>query len=216
MYRIIFYCVFAVLFTQLHAQDPLRFQQEIEAFKIADDTTDYDDVILFTGSSSVRFWRSLEEDFPNVNVLNRGFGGSHFSDLIYFSDQLILQYLPKKIFIYEGDNDIAAGKSVDSIFMDAEYLIKKIRRTLPDAEIHFIAPKPSVARWELKDLYLTLIDKFRVWSAKDPKLYFVDVWTPMCDENGNVFTDIFITDNLHMNAKGYDIWEKVVRPYLDE
>ena len=177
-------------------------------------TTDYHDVILFTGSSSVRFWKSLEEDFPSVNVLNRGFGGSHFSDLIYFSDQLILQYLPQKIFIYEGDNDIGAGKTVDSVLMDAQYLVKKIRRTLPKSEIHLISPKPSVARWELKDKYLDFNSRLKKWCTHDPFLFYVDVWTPMVDDSGQVLIELFISDELHMNDKGYDIWEEVVRPYL--
>lgn len=149
------------------------------------------------------------------NVLNRGFGGSQFSDLSYFTDQLILQYLPKKIFIYEGDNDVAAGKSVDSIIMDAQYLLAKIRRTLPDAKIHFIAAKPSIARWDFKDDYLTLNREIKEWCDTDAKLYFVDVWTAMCDPNGVVIPDLFIEDDLHMNAKGYNIWKNVVKPFIE-
>jgi len=208
------FVLFATLL-DLSAQDPMRFKKQIEAYKTIDEALDYQDVIVFTGSSSILFWKTLKVDFPNYNVINRGFGGSQFSDLIYFADQLILQYLPGKIFIYEGDNDIAYPKPVDSIFLDAKYLVSKIRRTLPNAEIHFIAPKPSVARWHLKDQYLTLIHEMKKWCSVDKKLHFVDVWAPMCDENGEVEAELFIGDKLHMNEKGYEIWKQVIRTYLD-
>ncbi len=215
MYLKLYCYLFVSIFTiSLSAQDPLRFQKEIEAFKIADQNVDYNDVVLFTGSSSVRFWKTLEADYPSHNVINRGFGGSQFSDLIYFSDQLILQYKPQNIFIYEGDNDLFAGKSIETILDDAAQLVYKIRRTLPNAEIHFIAPKPSVARWNLKDEYLALNEQFYEWCGNDLKLHFVDVWTPMCQDDGEVMKDLFIIDKLHMNAKGYAIWKDVVQPYV--
>lgn len=198
------------------SQDPIRFQKGIDAFKEADNTVDYTNVLLFTGSSSIRMWKSLGDDFPDHNVINRGFGGSQFTDLTYYADQLILQYLPQKIFIYEGDNDIAAGKSVETIMKDALYLASKIRRTLPNSTIYLISAKPSIARWDLKDQYLQLNRQFLDWSMSDDKIEYIDVWTPMCDKNGNVFEDIFIQDNLHMNAKGYAIWKKTFAPFISE
>ena len=196
------------------SQDPLRFRNKIESYKTADESVDYKNVVVFTGSSSILFWKTLGTDFPEYNVINRGFGGSQFSDLIYFSDQLILQYQPKKVFIYEGDNDLAEQKSVETILKDAHYLVSKIRRTLPNVEFFFIAPKPSVARWNLKDEYLNLNGQMKKWCDSDDHLYFVDVWTPMCDENGEVYPDLFIGDKLHMNAKGYAIWGDIVKPFL--
>jgi len=213
--RIAVLCFTLLFIYNVNGQDPLRFKQEIENFKIADDTTEYQDVILFTGSSSIRFWTSLEEDFPEKNVLNRGFGGSEFSDLIYYSDQLIIQYLPKKIFVYEGDNDIASGKSVDNIMKDAGYLISKIRRSLPNTEVHIISPKPSIARKKFKPKYLELNNKLKMWCASNDKLTFVDVWTPMCDKDGEVKRDLFIIDRLHMNAKGYTIWKNTISPFVN-
>jgi sugar phosphate isomerase/epimerase/lysophospholipase L1-like esterase len=208
--------LFILISITLISQDPHRFQEEIDNFKSADELVNYHDVVLFTGSSSVRFWKTLGEDFPSHNVLNRGFGGSQFSDLIYFADQLILQYNPKKIFIYEGDNDLSEGKSVENIMADASQLVYKIRRTLPEADIHFIAPKPSVARWNLKESYIKLNSEIKAWCEMDAKLHFVDVWTPMCDEDGEVMPDLFIIDKLHMNEKGYKIWKDVVSPFLEK
>ena len=213
-FRFLFFSfLFSISFV-LDAQDPHRFQGEIDNFKESDKLVQYQHVVVFTGSSSVRFWNSLEEDFPAHNVINRGFGGSQFSDLLHFADALILQYNPEKIFIYEGDNDVSAGKSTEEILNDAEELVYKIRRTLPKSEIYFISPKPSVARWNLKDQYLELNSSIKSWCDIDPRLHYVDVWTAMCDEKGEVYKDLFIIDKLHMNQKGYDIWKEVVAPFM--
>ena len=208
--------IICLVFLDSFSQDPLRFKSEIENFKSKDKTELYEEVVLFTGSSSVRFWSTIEEDFPEVNVINRGFGGSHFSDLIYFSDQLILQYQPQHIFIYEGDNDVSAGKEVEDIITDAETLVYKIRRSLPKSHIYLISAKPSIARWNFKDQYLKLNKELKQWTKGDELLHYVDVWTPMCDESGEVMKDIFVQDDLHMNVKGYDIWREAFGPFIDE
>lgn len=200
-----------------YSQDPWRFRTEIEAFDQDDQNLDKSaDLIVFTGSSSVRFWNSLKEDFPQYNVINRGFGGSEMSDLNYFWDKLILAYQPSKVFVYEGDNDINSGKSVDSIMADYKALVTRISKHLPGTHIYFISPKPSVARWHLKETYLQLNYTAALWALWEPNVTFIDVWTPMCDAEGEVLKDLFIFDNLHMNAKGYEIWRDVIKPYVEE
>jgi lysophospholipase L1-like esterase len=46
------------------------------------------------------------------------------------------------------------------------------------------------------------------------KTAFIDVYNKMFNRDGTVMQDIFIEDNLHMNAKGYAIWQKAIEPYL--
>jgi len=197
---------FALISTISFSQDPHKFTAEIDHFKELDKSLNYDEVVLFTGSSSVRFWSTLEADYPPLNVVNRGFGGSQFSDLI--------QYLPRHIFIYEGDNDVYAEKSTSEIMTDAKSLVSKIRKSLPRSHIYFISPKPSIARWNFKNEYLELNQSMKSWTDEDELLHFINVWIPMCDAEGIVLKDIFIEDDLHMNEKGYDIWREVIRPFV--
>ena len=139
----------------LHGQDPLRFEREVNDLVAGDSSLNKRKLILFTGSSSIRFWKSLQTDLPKQNALNRGFGGSEMTDLLYFAETLIVPYKPKKIFIYEGDNDLNSGKSVEEILKTAEKLMTLIRSKLPKgSKVIFIAAKPSLARWKLKDQYL--------------------------------------------------------------
>ncbi len=205
------------LMGDLVAQDPWRFRAEMERFDSLDRVDPFPQgEIVFTGSSSIRFWASLQEDFPDHQVLNRGFGGSHMSDLDYFWDKLILQHQPKKVFIYEGDNDIAADKPIAEILEDTDMLINKIKKHLPFTKVYLISPKPSISRWSYRAKYEQLNYQLGLKAMLDPTVVFVDVWTPMCDASGEVLQDVFISDDLHMNAKGYAIWREVIAPYVEE
>lgn len=197
------------------AQEHSGFEKEVSELVAADSAINRTDIILFTGSSSIRLWKDLNVYYPDKNVLNRGFGGSEMTDLIRFADKLILQYRPKQIFIYEGDNDLNAGKSPEAVLSSAEDLLKLIRKQLrKKTPVYFITPKPSIARWALKEKYLKYRQMLKAWCAKNKNVIFVDMWAPLTDQNGNVIQDIFIEDGLHLNKRGYDIWSAVISKYL--
>ena len=203
-----------------NAQDlpaPTRFENAIVAFEGADTEDPVDPgVILFVGSSSVVNWRTLAEDLPGHRVLNRGFGGSNFNDLIHYADRVIYPYRPKAIFVYEGDNDISMGNSAKQVAKDAKKLRTMIARELgKDVPVVFISPKPSVARWEQREIYEDANARLAAYAAKKNHTYFVDVWNPALRPDGSVRPDIFVEDNLHMNAAGYDIWEATIGPVVD-
>jgi lysophospholipase L1-like esterase len=198
-----------------YAQEARPFTKEVNELVAGDAAIDKKKVILFTGSSSIRMWKDLKTYFPDHNVLNRGFGGSQMKDLLYFFDKLVVPYNPRMIFIYEGDNDLASKKSPDEIIATADSILTLIRsKVSKKVKVAFIAAKPSVARWELKDRYIELNSKLKTWTAAKKNVLFVDVWTPMLDANGAVQKDLFIDDGLHMNKKGYDIWAKEVGKYM--
>ena len=207
--------VFLFMTGQLVAQDPARFAEEVEAIQKKYDTL-WDaskETTVFTGSSSIRIWRDLEQRFPEHHIVNSGFGGSQASDLLALSDQLVLRFNPKKVFIYEGDNDISAEKKPKKITGTIKEIIARIRGNNPNAEIVLIAAKPSIARWGLKRRYKQLNRNFKKLSKRDSLIEYADVWKPMLNKR-KVKEDIFIQDGLHMNAKGYDLWYDVIKIYM--
>ncbi|MGB0177343.1 MAG: GDSL-type esterase/lipase family protein [Owenweeksia sp.] len=117
------------------------------------------------------------------------------------------------LFIYEGDNDIAGGEKPAAIAKEARQLIQRIKKDLPQTRIILNSAKPSVARWNFREQYLDLNKRLQK-LAMEEGIEIADVWSAMVDEKGEVYTDIFIEDNLHMNKKGYDIWGTVMREYL--
>ena len=138
------------------------------------------------------------------------------SDLLTMRESLISKYKPNKIFIYEGDNDIADGEHIAEIKYETEQLLAYIFDELPQAEVYLLAAKPSILRWGFLEEYLELNQEFLKLSLINDQVHFIDIWTPMIDDDGIVLQDIFIGDNLHMNNKGYDIWRKIVAPYVYE
>ena len=192
------------------------FEKEIQAFETRDrQTPPPTDAILFTGSSSIRFWTDLPAYFPGKVVLNRGFGGSQLSDVRHFADRVIVRYRPKQIVLYAGENDIASGKQTArqtyTRFVD---LFRYIRRRLPDVTFTFIAIKPSPSRRQFRptmDEANRLIGRF---LAKRSNAQFVDIRPTMLGPNGQPLGALFRPDSLHMNMKGYERWAPVLQPFL--
>jgi len=199
------------------SQDPNRFKDQIDRlFNMEYNFNPNKKLVVFTGSSSVAMWKDIQDYYPEYNVVNNGFGGSHFSDLIHFYDELILRQTADVLFIYEGDNDIAGNKKPNKIYKEARSLIKRIKNDLPQTRVVIISPKPSIAREHLKKEYIKLNKKLKKYCKKQDNVAFADVWSIMMDENGNVYKDIFIEDGLHMNKKGYDLWDKVISEFLKQ
>ncbi len=199
------------------AQESNDFSEEVDAIEKKYDTL-WDatkNTIVFTGSSSVRLWKSLESSFPNHQIVNSGFGGSEASDLLQHSNKLIHRFQPKKVFIYEGDNDINAKKTPKQVLDDMQLIISEIHVKNPNAKIVLISAKPSLSRWHLKKDYKRLNRRFKKLGKRYPLVDFVDIWKPMLDGR-KVKKDIFIDDGLHMNAKGYQIWYNVLKKYVEE
>lgn len=212
-----FLLVFSATAVLAQRSGPTRFENEVLAFERTDSLSPVaPGAIVFTGSSSVRMWKTLEEDFPDRRVINRGFGGSTFPDLLHYADRLIFAYQPSAVFVYEGDNDINDGASPKAVLKHAKQLRKMIARQLgKEVPVVFISPKPSLSRWQLKEKYEKANALLKAYADKHLHTYYADVWTPALQSNGQVRDDIFIGDNLHMNAKGYDIWRAAIGPVLE-
>lgn len=151
------------------AQDPTRFSDQVSQISKDYPTREYQSSIVFTGSSTIRMWKSLQEDFPEEKIVNAGFGGSQASDLLHYLDELVLDYQPEKVFIYEGDNDLAAGKSIEEIVETYNLIVSQIHLEHPQTEIILISAKPSVARWELAEKYLDLNSKLKKYARGKKK-----------------------------------------------
>ncbi len=193
------------------------FEREIKAFEGKDSINKpvLGQIMLY-GSSTIRFWTSSDTDFANKNlkVVNRGFGGSQTSDANLFFDRVVVPHKPKYIFFYEGDNDINAGKSVDSTFMAYQTFVKKVKTQLPKTRIVFFAIKPSPSRIQHFDKQKDFNKRLWQWVQQEKGLYFIDTFNRMLDSEGKPDAKLFKPDMLHMNADGYAIWTIQVQKFL--
>jgi lysophospholipase L1-like esterase len=193
------------------------FESEIRAFEKLDLLNPpVKAAILFVGSSSIRLWKDLDTAFPDHRVLNRGFGGSETSDVIYFFDRVVSVYKPSKIIFYEGDNDIANGKTASEVLADFKIFIGLVNKQLPGSPVGFIAIKPSPSRWDKHEEMEIANNRISKLAAKTPNLQFIDVYTRMLGPDGKPIPEIFLSDSLHMNERGYDIWIDAVSPFVNK
>tara|TARA_B110000438_G_scaffold167637_1_gene160349 strand:- start:6 stop:797 length:792 start_codon:yes stop_codon:yes gene_type:complete len=194
---------------------PDFYEEQINVFLEADKSIEYSkDLILFTGSSSIRFWETLTQDMQSLPVLNRGFGGAHLAHVNHHFDQIVYPYNPKGIVIFCGTNDITALKTPEEVFEDFLIFFKKVQQQLPQTKIFFIGIKPTVARAYLKEEEQAFNQKIAQLSKENKNLIFIDVWDSMLIDDKPVAA-LFVEDGLHMNAEGYKIWTALVKPILD-
>lgn len=190
------------------AQDMARFAAEDAA------TPPPAHPVVFTGSSSVRLWATLAADFPGVPALNRGFGGSHVRDAVWYADEVAVRYEPRRILIYAGDNDIFDGRTPQQVLSDFQAFVARVHRDLPRTPIAFISIKPSPSRSHLLAVQREANALVRAYAEREPLVDYIDVFTPMLDANGQPRADLFVEDRLHMNSAGYALWRRVIAPYL--
>jgi lysophospholipase L1-like esterase len=195
--------------------DFARWEKEIAAFEAADRTNPPPKgAILFIGSSTIRLWKSLEQDFPNHKVINRGFGGSEIADATHFAERLIFPHEPKVIFLRAGNNDIHNGRLPDELAADFEAFVKKVHERLPKTEIVFISLCPVPDRWPEQDKNRQLNKLIRRMALNMPRVSYVDAWNISLTNTGYARPELFAADKLHFNVEGYKLLAERVRPYL--
>lgn len=193
------------------------FINDITAFKKQDSVAfPPKNAILFVGSSSFTKWKDVQDYFPGHTIINRGFGGSVLNDVIRYESDIIFPYQPKQIVIYCGENDVASSDTVTGKVVLERFtrLFTDIRTQFPKTSIAFISLKPAPSRWKMKDRMVEANTLIKKYLKKKRHAKFINVWDSMLGPDGKPIPDIFIEDNLHMNAKGYAIWQAIIEPYL--
>ena len=194
-----------------------RWEPEILAFESADKTNPPPKgAILFIGSSSIRLWKTLAHDFPEYKVINRGFGGSQIIDSVHFLERIVLPYRPRMVVLYAGGNDINSGKSPEQVFADYQSFVKKVHAALPQTRLAYISIAPNPARWAQVEKVRAANELIQDYARRHSQLVFINVFPHMLGEDGKPRPELFVEDRLHMNATGYAVWTKLIRPYLKE
>lgn len=200
---------------ELKAADPERFAKTIDRWTAQDKQNPPEKgLTLFIGSSSIRMWSSLSEDFPELNVLNRGFGGSWTQDVLHYYDRIVQPYSPSKIIFYCGENDIAGGENPEVPYKNFKIFVDKVRKDRPCTDIYYIPMKPSPSRWNLWPKYEAGNNMIRKYCESNNVHYLYTIPQKMIKPDGKPNREIFIKDLLHMNAEGYNIWATEVNKAL--
>jgi lysophospholipase L1-like esterase len=207
---------------KLVSADPTMWEGVIRRFEKQDRHSHPPEcVIVFTGSSSIRFWKSLKEDMAPLPVVNRGFGGSQIHQVAHYVDRIVLPYNPRAVVFYAGENDMAglffSRKRTPVEIRDAyQEFCQKVHAALPQVPIYYISTKPPKRRLRLWPAMQVANGLVREYCASDARLHYIDIVPAMLDAEGKPRRDLFKWDGIHLNEKGYAIWKSVVRPILAE
>ncbi len=197
------------------ARDYSKWEKEVAAYEESDrKAAPPKDGILFIGSSTIRLWKTLAEDYPDLKVINRGFGGTEIADSIHFADRLIFPHEPKQIFLRAGGNDIHNGRTPKQVARDFAEFVRVVHKRLPKTEILYISVSPAPSRWGETDKYRELNRLIREMALEMPRVGFVDTFDMVLRPDGSARPELFVKDRLHFSPEGYTLLRERVWPFL--
>lgn len=172
--------------------------------------------IVFYGSSSIRLWKSLQQDFSGYAVLNIGFGGSRLTDCVQYANRLVLPRKPAAIVIYAGDNDLALGTAPATAFSSFQKLFGIFRGSSPFIPIAFVSVKPSPARLTFLGNILKFNQLVRDFLKTQPETDYIDVFDDMLGQDHKPVLDLFVNDHIHLSPAGYQIMRRDIGEFLSQ
>ncbi|WP_164976170.1 SGNH/GDSL hydrolase family protein [Oleiharenicola lentus] len=170
--------------------------------------------VVFVGSSSIRLWKTLAEDFPGVPVINRGFGGSELADSVFYLDRVVLPYQPRRVVVFAGTNDLKNGRTPEAVAADFKAFRTRLHAALPEAKLLYLSITLAPSRANIHDAMRKANRLIAADCATDPRCTFVDINTPMAGDKPAPGPELFVEDQLHLNPAGYAIWTKVLAPHI--
>ncbi len=195
--------------------DSKKWETEIQKFEAADRANPPPHgAVLFIGSSTIRFWTTLAQDFPEYKVINRGFGGCHAADCTYYADRIAIPYQPRLIVFRAGGNDIAAGITPEQVRDDFRAFVEKVRAKLPEVRIAYLPINATPLRWANVDREAKANQFIKEYVDQGKNLDYIDACRSTLGNDGKPRTELFRKDRLHFNPEGYKILVSEVRPHL--
>jgi len=192
------------------------YEDEIQRLENERAALTYKPATLFYGSSSIRLWASMADDFRDLKPVNLGFGGSTLAGCVWYFERVMKGFEPDRIIFYAGDNDLGDGRHPEEVFIFFQQFAERVKKRFGSIPCYFIALKPSMAR-------RAIIDQFRytneIISAEiknnHPDWRWVDVFTVMLNAEGKPIDDYYVADGLHLSKQGYQLWAKIINQALN-
>lgn len=195
---------------------PNRFEPDIRAFEERDRADPpAEGGILFVGSSSIRLWKSFDEDFAGIDACRRGFGGARFTDVLHFLDRIVIPYRPRQVIVYAGSLDLhGGGASPEAVLGHFQEFVRRIHAVLPETRIGYISMKPSLSKWADIQLDREANERIAEWSRGQDRVDFIDIWSAMAPGSEPPSDALFVADRNHLSREGYAVWAEAIRPFL--
>jgi len=187
------------------------YEEEVKHLEKEGKNLKYRPETAFYGSSSIRLWDTLYEDFHPYKPVNLGFGGSTLAACVWFFDRIFASYHPKSIIMYAGDNDLGDGRHPEEVFIFFQQITVRIKERYDDIPCYFISIKPSLSRWNIIESlkYTNYLIENEINKNLD-NWTFINVYNKMIDKNGYPKKEYFDHDDLHLSAEGFELWKQML------
>jgi lysophospholipase L1-like esterase len=195
--------------------DFARWESAIAAFEAQDrEQPPRDDEVMFIGSSTMRLWKT-SDSFPDLAVVNRGFGGSEMIDSVHFAPRILGAHRPRVLLVYAGSNDLSKGTKPSAVAEHFEQFVAAVQASSPDTQIVYLSIKPSVKRWPIVHRVRAANALIESVCIDLPNVHFLNVHSAMLNSAGQPETAYLAADGLHLNDLGYQHLTALVRPTID-
>ncbi|HEX8357884.1 MAG TPA: GDSL-type esterase/lipase family protein [Segetibacter sp.] len=188
------------------------YKDDVEAVIQERLTCPYEPKTIFYGSSSIRLWTTLYEDFEEYKPVNLGFGGSTLAACVWFFNTIVAPLKnPKTFVLYAGDNDLGDGRHPEEVLMFFREFMVKLREFYPDIPFYFVSIKPSISRLQImaEIVHTNKLIEAEIYN-RNGNDYYVNVFDRMIDNSGKPIASLFEDDGLHLNKNGYSVWKQVI------
>ena len=205
-----------------------KWEDEIKKLEVLDKKETYSNqAVLFIGSSSIRLWKSIEEDLDTYEPIKRGYGGAHYYDIIHFTNRLVSPHKVKAIAIFVA-NDITGKEnginnqtvnrdlSPKEVLRLVKFVTKEIRKSNEKVPIFFIETTPTSKRWKVWDKISKANDLIENYTSKYENLYYINTRSFYIGSDGMPNDSLFVKDKLHLNREGYKLWGKIIKENFDK
>lgn len=205
-----------IMFRRKYLTDkPEAFRSNIEAYRRMDAKAyPAEGKVLFLGSSVMEFWRTVEADLAPLPVLNRAIAGSKIVQWPHYAEELVLPHRPRAVVLYAGSNDMHGKncKSPRQILDAFAEFADKVHAALPETTVYFLSilPSPNKARWANWGRIREANELIKDYAKSNANLGLIDCTDEFLRE-GLPRPELFRSDGVHLNAKGYEIWKRIIR-----
>lgn len=173
--------------------------------------------IIFLGNS-ITAGTDWAELLGNPNARNRGISGDITFGVLERLDEVI-EGKPARVFILIGINDIQRNIPDTLIARNHRLMIQRIKAGSPDTKIYVQTLLPVNNEFTQfknhynKDEHIQFVNDALRKTAAEEKVTLIDLHPQFLDANKKL-DKRYTMDGLHLNAAGYQVWAKILKPYL--
>ncbi len=197
-------------------EDPARYEKEVAALEAKARKAGSSNAVVFIGSSNIRLWSTLAEDFAPWPVLNQGFGGGHLSDVAHFAGRLVTPFHPRAVVISAGVNDIHFGRTPEEVFGSATAAVARIQADRPALPVLFVSLLPAPSRSNELERIRATNRLIADWAAGRAGVTYVESFDVFQRPEGGLRDELFIGDRLHHTREAYRLRAERIRPALEK